>query len=173
MSDFGKKDILKLLNEFDTCLKGPVEIIICGGAAGIIQHNFNRGTMDIDIIQAIPKLSQLENAKKHIAEKFELSEDWLNDGAKGFIDFLPDDFTSRLISVKGGFKNLKVRVLSKVDLVIMKLAAFRPEDLMDVEIMGIGKKDIPVIQEAITKIASFDKNKAYTIEMFLKEKNIL
>ena len=173
MSDFGKKDILRLLKEFDGCLEEPVEIIICGGAAAIVQKYLNRGTLDIDILKAIPKLSKIKAAKLKIAEKNELSEDWLNDGAKGFIDFLPDDFIYRLTIINGDFKNLTVKVLSKVDLVIMKLAAFRPEDLVDIDRMKIDEEDIKIIKNAILKIANINKKKAYTIEMYLKEKKLL
>ena len=172
MNNLGKTEILKLLKEFDTLLNEPLEIIICGGAAGILSHGYSRATMDIDIVNSIPKLSTVESAIINIAEKYEISKKWLNDGVKGFVDYLPDDFRKRIIAIEGNFKFLKVFTLSKIDLLIMKLAAFRPEDLKDIELMEIGKNELSLIKTTLTKISSFDKKKAYLIEMFLKEKNL-
>ncbi len=57
-------------------------------------------------------------------------------------------------------------------LTVMKLAAFRPEDLQDISHMQITKEDIKIIQRAIGKIAHFDTKKAHIITLFLKEKNL-
>jgi hypothetical protein len=172
MNHFGKKEILNLLREFDSLIKKPVTIIICGGAAGILEHGFNRGTLDIDIIHSLPRLIELEDIRKMIADQYDLSDQWLNDGAKGFIDYLPDDFQSRLIPVKIKFKKLNASVLGKADLLVMKLAAFRPEDLLDLSRMNIDKDTIPIIKRTVNKIALFDNKKAHIMTLFLKEKGL-
>ena len=43
----------------------------------------------------------------------------------------------------------------------------------DIDRMKIDKKDLVIIKKAINKIASINKKKDYTIEMFLKEKKLL
>jgi hypothetical protein len=45
-----QKELLALLKELDDILIEPLEIIICGGAAGILSGAFSRGTMDIDLV---------------------------------------------------------------------------------------------------------------------------
>ena len=54
MNQFGKNEILNLLIEFDSLIKEPVSLIICGGAAGILEHEFNRSTLDINLLQCVP-----------------------------------------------------------------------------------------------------------------------
>ena len=172
MNQFGKQEILNILIEFDSQIKEPVSIIICGGAAGILEHEFNRSTLDIDIIHSLPRLIELQNIRKLIAEQHDLSDQWLNDGAKGFIDYLPNDFQSRLIPVKVKFYKLKASVLGMADLLVMKLAAFRPEDILDISRMKIDKETISIIKRAVDNIALFDNKRAHIMTLFLKEKGL-
>jgi hypothetical protein len=172
MSTFGQKEIISLLHQFDQSLEKPVEIVICGGAAGILMHGFDRSTLDIDIIESSPRLNEMRSALQQISEENNVSEKWINDGAKGFIDYLPDDFHSRLIPVDEGFHHLKASVLARPDLLMMKLVAFRPADLRDISLMDIDKEDVLIVKKAIAKIAGFDEKKALTITLFLKEKGL-
>jgi hypothetical protein len=173
MNNFGKTELFNLLYELDSMLECHVELIICGGAAGILVHNFSRGTMDIDILSSLPKLSVFKNACIKIAEKYGMSESWINDGAKGCVNYLPSDFEKRLIVLPGNFKNLSAFVLSRQDLLIMKLSAFRPEDIQDISYLDIVKDDAPILKKAMEEIAIFDSGKAHIIDLFLREKNIL
>ena len=172
MDDFGKNEIISLLKQFDRQLERPVEIVICGGAAGILMHGFGRSTLDIDIIESSPRLNEMRSALQQISDENNVSPKWINDGAKGFIDYLPDDFHSRLTPVDEGFCHLKASVLAKPDLLVMKLAAFRPSDLRDISLMDINKEDLLIVKKVIAKIAGFDEKKALTITLFLKEKGL-
>ena len=172
MEIFGEHEIIKLLKHLDKLIDDELEIILCGGAAGILKHTFSRSTLDIDLIASIPKISQFEKQIKMVADKYSLSEKWLNDAAKGYVDFLPKDFRKRLESFEADFKFLKVFMLSNVDLCIMKLAAFRPEDIQDLQSIKLLSTDKPIIRRTITRISKFDGKTALKMKLFLKEAGI-
>ncbi|OGJ86910.1 MAG: hypothetical protein A2487_05845 [Candidatus Raymondbacteria bacterium RifOxyC12_full_50_8] len=170
---FGKEGIVSLLRELDQTLSIQTQIIVCGGAAGILVHGLERDTLDINILAGEPPVAQLSKHIISLANKHGLPEKWINDGAKGYIDYLPDDFRDRLIRLKATFKHIKVYALSRVDLIIMKLAAFRPEDIEDIVFLKPETKDIPTITSAIDKISRFDAKTAHRIELYLKEKGLV
>jgi len=173
MANFGRAELLTLLHELDRRLTAPLEITVCGGAAGILCHGLRRGTLDIDVVQSLPALPATEAARRSVAEARGLGDGWLNDGAKGFVDYLPDGFMARRVPVGDHFARLRVFALARVDLLVMKLMAFRPEDIVDVLAMGIGGADIEVIRRTVDKVSRFDAKKAYAVTMFLKERSLL
>jgi|SRR3989339_576145 len=172
MDKFGEHEIIKLLKHLDKLIDDELEIILCGGVVGILRHTFSRNTLDIDLIASIPKISQFEKQIKMVAEKYSLSEKWLNDAAKGYVDFLPKDFRKRLEPFEADFKFLKVFMLSNVDLYVMKLAAFRPEDIQDLQSIELLVKDKAIIRRAVTRISKLDSKTALKMKLFLKETGI-
>ncbi len=52
------------------------------------------------------------------------------------------------------------------------LASFRPEDLEDIDNLGIKKEDVKIIKQAIQKISSFDKRTALRMKLFLEEREL-
>ena len=172
MDEFGAKEIIRLLKELDRLIDDHLEIILCGGAVGILKNTFPRSTLDIDVIASIPKISQFEKQIKMVANKFSISQKWLNDGAKGYVDFLPKDFRKRLEPLEKSFKFLEVFMLSNVDLYIMKLAAFRAEDILDLQNIKLSSKDKTIVCITVTHISSFDTKTALKMRLFLKESGI-
>lgn len=82
----GSADFLRLFAEVDDYLvdRNPagarIKAAVCGGAA-IAMMNQNRRTVDADIISdGMPQ--ELREAVKAIAQKNNIQEDWMNDGAK-------------------------------------------------------------------------------------------
>jgi hypothetical protein len=90
-----KQELVTLLRELDGLVSAPIEITICGGAAGILCHGFGRGTLDIDLVSSRPALSTVADACRKVAQAHEIAESWINDSAKGFVDYLPDGFLLR------------------------------------------------------------------------------
>lgn len=172
MDKFGANEIIKLLKELDRLIDDPLEIILCGGAVGILKNAFPRSTLDIDIITSVPKISQFEKQIEKVANKFSISDKWLNDAAKGYIDFLPKDFRQRLELLEKGFKFLEVSMLSNVDLYIMKLAAFRAEDILDLQNIELSGEDKTIVCSTVTHISNFDTKTALKMRLFLKETGI-
>ena len=86
MNDLSKKDMIKYFHEInERFLKNNIqgEILLTGGAALALVYNVRQSTMDIDAIYQ-PK-EYMANIIKSIAKKYDINEDWLNDGVKGFV----------------------------------------------------------------------------------------
>jgi len=166
----GREQLIRLLKELDARAGSAVHLIIGGGAAGILAHGLTRQTMDIDILCGTPPVSALHEKIVRLAEKHGLPETWINDGAKGYARYLPEDFTQRLTPLEINLKYLHVQILSKIDLFIMKLAAFRPEDIEDIRLLEPARDKLPIVMKAIEKISLFDQKAAMRMDMYLKEK---
>ena len=116
----------------------PVEIIIAGGAAGILLGIWapDRFTEDCDIVEISPPVQPrraVMQAAREAADEIGLNADWLNDHfmAFGTLDTLPDGWRQRWVTV-GTFGKLKVTSLGRQDLLAMKLYAGRSQDIQDI-----------------------------------------
>lgn len=81
-----KEKILELFERLNTLLaqKGEVgEIGIVGGTAMCLVYDARNSTQDVDAI--FKPTASIRKFVAQIAEEEHLAEDWLNDGAKGFL----------------------------------------------------------------------------------------
>lgn len=117
---------------------GTVEIVIAGGAAGMLLGIWSpdRVTEDCDIVEISPPTQPrraILQAAGETAEEIGLSRDWLNDHFMTFgaLDTLPDGWRQRSVKI-GTFDKLEVTSLGRQDLLAMKLYAGRPQDIQDI-----------------------------------------
>lgn len=123
MRELGRGDILALLRELGERLlsKGvDAQFYIVGGAAMLLAYGREQTTRDIDAIFE-PKATVYDEARAMAAERDWLTDDWLNDGVKGFIQG-PDPFTPQVIWSEPG---LSIQVASPKRLLAMKVASAR------------------------------------------------
>lgn len=104
-----------------------LKVIICGGLAVIAYGMTNRQTLDIDA-EVDSDFRVIERLKKNLKLPAELTTDisrW------SMVDIPPGyrERTVRLDIVKT--KNIKVFLLSPIDLIISKLRVFRDKDIED------------------------------------------
>ena len=103
-----------------------VDLIIVGGAAMVLLFGARDSTKDVDGFQldlaAGPRVAE---AAARVAMALELPADWLNDAAKGYVHGLS------VGPVLLETPTLRVRTLSPVQLLAMKLSSWR--DDLDVE----------------------------------------
>jgi len=166
-----REDMILLLKSIDSRLNSSATIVICGAAAGILAHNWERPTVDIDVLGSKPTVSEMSGILKQVAKDQRLGEDFVNDGPKGFSRYLTEDFKSRLLEIKGDFKNLNVYCLSKADLFVMKLASFRQQDLEDLSRMDLNINEREIVARSIDKISTFDPKTSMRMQYFLEEQN--
>jgi hypothetical protein len=121
---------------------GPVEIIIAGGAAGMLLGiwSADRVTEDCDIVEISPPIQPRRavlQAAREAAEELGLNPDWLNDHFMTFgtLDTLPDNWARRCVKI-GTFGKLEVTSLGRQDLLAMKLYAGRAQDIQDIHAQG-------------------------------------
>ncbi len=116
-----KEDIIRYLKILDNRLKEKDlkgEILIFGGSAMVLLFNARPSTEDIDAIFK-PKDKIYEIAKE-ISKEYKLSENWLNDSVKGFIE--SSEFEQKVLY---RFDNLAVYVPEPEYLLAMKCMSLR------------------------------------------------
>ena len=146
------------------------ELVIVGGAAAVLCQWLRRATTDIDVIEADPRLAAISAAVESVADDLGLSRTWLNDGAKGFHEVLPNDFRSRLVHV-GTYGALHVRAVSRQDFVLLKFYAFRDTDFEDLQRLQppLASGEIDFVRAQLSRIESFDAKKAHYIQLYLDQ----
>jgi hypothetical protein len=161
--------IISLLKELDRNVAEPCRIIICGGAAAIVGYGMKRFTGDIDILEPFPKSESFYKAVKDLSKIHSLDPKWINDGVKGFLDDLSPDFQKRLIPLSEGFRNLEVFIISKPDLITMKICAWREADKEDIEALGISQEDLTAINANLAHIEKHSPDRAHKAHLVLSE----
>lgn len=154
------QDALKLL---DKKLGTPITLILGGGGAMVLAHQFPLATMDLDAAPVGEDFSILDPLVKEIAKELNLPGDWLNPYFSTFSHTLPEDFKTRLIKVFSG-KSLTAQALGKEDMLILKCFAHRQKDIphakaltklgvdikfVEKHIESLRKKKIPGADEAL------------------------
>jgi hypothetical protein len=161
--------ILYLLRDLDKRLDQPCSIVICGGAAAIVAHGLKRFTGDIDIFEPNPKSKSFYNSVNDLIKSNGLDPSAINDGAKGFVDYLSPNYRQRLIPLNADFNNLKVSFISKPDFLTMKICAWRDTDIRDVVSLGISKDDLTIINENLAHLAHHSPDHAHKAHLVLAE----
>ena len=130
-----ESELLLALGNLDARLSTSFDVIIIGGAAMILRFRASRATRDVDVIVLRGNTAQLRRAVAAVAAEMDLPEDWLNDGAKGFATILSPDFEDRLQPFEYPFEHLHLYALGLPDQVVMKIIAFRAQDLEDLALL--------------------------------------
>lgn len=166
-------EILTLLRLLDQKLDRPEKLVCCGGMAVALAFGGKRQTFDLDVLGPLPLSLHLKQKVIEVADEVGADPHWLNDAVKGFVDYLPVDWESRLVSIDLGLKNLTLHSIGKPDLIMMKLRAARERDLADIEVLGINKEDVRIILENLERVEKFDPKAALHIRLQLEEWNLV
>lgn len=121
--------IMKLaFSALDKKIQKDVTLIMGGGGAMILAHQYPLATTDVDAIPKGMEIDELDPYVKAVALELNLPGDWLNPYFSTFSHTLPSDFSQRLIRVFNG-EYLKVDSLGKEEMLIMKCFAHRDKDV--------------------------------------------
>jgi hypothetical protein len=130
MGTFTRNEIeegLKRLGELAQAKELHIQLTLVGGAVMVLRFNARPSTRDIDAVILQPRETRLvrELARK-VANEFEWAEDWLNDGAKGYLVGISD---GPIVFQAPG---IEARAPSMEQLLAMKLSAWRDDiDISD------------------------------------------
>lgn len=149
MSDLLSKSIfLKALKRLDELLAQEITLLIGGGGAMILAHNFPLSTADLDAIPKSHPPEVLDPQVKQISKELDLPPDWLNPYFSTFTHTLPQDYGQRLIKVFDGH-NLEALALGREDLLIMKCFAGRAKDIPHARALIKAGADIKFVEKHI------------------------
>ena len=137
---------LKRLGELAQARGIHIQLTLVGGAVMVLRFNARSSTRDIDAVILEPREARLvRELAKSVAEEFDWTEDWLNDGAKGY-----------LVGISNGpivfqAPGIEARTPSLEQLLAMKLSAWRDDiDVSDarrlLQEVGKGRKKDDVWQ---------------------------
>ncbi len=145
MATFTRKEIAEGIERLgqlavETGIK--IELVLVGGALMVLRFRARESTRDVDVAILAPTDAQkVRELARRVAEEHGWPEDWLNDGAKGYLIGLSSGPV--VISAPG----IEVRSPDTTQLLAMKLSAWRDDvDIADAsrlleEIKG-GRDDI-------------------------------
>jgi len=89
MATFSRQEIqdgLRRLGELAQAQGLHVRLALVGGAAMVLAYEARQSTRDVDVVILSPAEARLvRNLVKRIAAERDWPEDWLNDGAKGYL----------------------------------------------------------------------------------------
>jgi predicted nucleotidyltransferase len=130
MATFSREEIqdgLRRLGELAQARGLHVRLTLVGGAVMVLGYQARQSTRDVDAVIVAPKEARLVRIMaKQVAEELEWPEDWLNDGAKGYLVGISDG--AILFSAPG----IEARAPSLEQLLAMKLSAWRDDlDISD------------------------------------------
>lgn len=120
---------LRHLGELALEQSTPIELIVVGGAAMVLAYDARESTQDVDSLILHPQIAAI--ARKmivQVAQERGLSEDWLNDGAKGYLHGYSD---GGIVFESAG---ITIRCPATAQLLAMKLSAWRDDvDIADAQ----------------------------------------
>lgn len=129
-TELGVEDIRSLLEDLGRRLEAQgvhATVYIVSGAAMALEMNVRRVTADIDAI--FHPEATVEAIAAEMATEHGLRHDWLNQSARAFVP--GGDASAIALDVPG----IAVALASPEHLLAMKLAAFRPTDVPDLELL--------------------------------------
>ena len=149
MATFSREEIetgLKRLGELAQAKGLYVQLTLVGGAVMVLRFDARPSTRDVDAVILLPPEARLvRELAKQVAEEQDWNEDWLNDGAKGYLVGISE---GPLLFQSPG---IEARAPSMEQLLAMKLSAWRDDvDIADarrlLQEVGRGRKQDEVWQ---------------------------
>jgi Nucleotidyltransferase of unknown function (DUF6036) len=164
-----KEMMLNALQHLDQKLDRPVTLIIGGGGAMLLAHQFPLVTTDLDGIPAQGvNIGEIDSLVKQVAIELKIPPDWLNPYYSTFTHVLPSDYGSRLQSVCS-LAHLTVLALSKDDLLIMKCFAGRLKDRIHAKALIEGGARVEFVEKHLEELKKRNIPKATQALDFLDE----
>lgn len=120
--------LLDFLDEVDKELKRKIVVVAVGGTAMTLLKA-KSSTIDVDFTIPGEYYDEFETAKKIVQPGFRV--DLFHDGAV-FLNMLPEDYLKRSIPIKTKLKNIDLRALQPLDIVVTKIGRFDGRDEQDI-----------------------------------------
>ena len=121
--------LLDFLGEIDKELTRKIVVVAVGGTAMTLLKA-KSSTIDVDFTIPSQYYGDFERAKDILQPGFQV--DLYHDGAV-FLNMLPDDYLKRSKLIKTKLKNIDLRTLYHVDIVVTKICRLEARDVQDIE----------------------------------------
>lgn len=121
--------LLDFLGELDKELSRKIIVVAVGGTAMTLLKA-KPSTIDVDFTIPAEYYDEFEAVLKIVPHGFTVH--YFHDGAV-FVNMLPEDYLEKSISIKTKTKNIDLRALHPVDIVVTKIGRLDRRDLEDIE----------------------------------------
>lgn len=129
MAILTKQEITRALERLGKLAQGQgqsIELLLMGGAAMVLMYDARPSTRDVDVLILSPQQASIvRKLAGQVAQEYNLPQDWLNDGAKGYLVGISQG--TLVFSAPG----IIVKSPAIAQLLAMKLSAWR--DDVDIE----------------------------------------
>ena len=154
--------LLDFLEEVDDELSRKIMLVAVGGTAMTLLKG-KPSTRDVDFTIPGKFYDEFDQAMRNIPHGFEV-QCW-HDGAV-FVNMLPDDYLKRSKPIKTKMKNISLRALHPVDIIVTKIGRLNERDIEDIEScikkFKIKKEDI---KERAKQLGYVGSEKSYKINL--------
>jgi hypothetical protein len=124
-----KSGLIGLLEAVDAELRRKIMLVAAGGTAMTLL-DLKPSTIDIDFTGPSDDIREFNLVQKKIAHGFKI--DTWSDGAV-FSQILPEDYLAKSIGISTKLRNIDLRVLHPMDIVVTKIGRLNERDLQDIE----------------------------------------
>ena len=124
-----KTGLVDFLDIVDREMKRKITLVAVGGTAMTLL-DLKPSTIDIDFTAPSDDLHDFKEALKSVPHGFKI--DCWADGMV-FSQILPEDYLKRSITVKTELKNISLRALHPVDIVVTKAGRLDERDIQDID----------------------------------------
>ena len=143
-------------------LREPVSLTLGGSSALILTGALQRPTADGDVIESSPDLGRLSLTVRQVEAVEEIPAGWLNGSIQSYAYVLPPDYRARLVRLPPFDPRglLTVSLLSRQDVILMKVFGQRPRDVQDVVVLRPTPNELAFVEAQIPRIARHEPEKA-------------
>ena len=124
-----KQQLFDFLEEVEKELQKKIILVAAGGTAMTLL-NAKPSTIDVDFTIPAKYFDEFKRALELTPHGFKV--DFWHDGAV-FITMLPDDYLKRSKPIRTKLKNIDLRALHPVDVVVTKISRLDDRDVEDIE----------------------------------------
>ncbi len=128
MVSLNKKQLLDFLEELDEELECAITVVAVGGTAMTL-HNSKTSTIDVDFTIPTESFSEFHRVLDLIPHGFRV--DTWNNGMV-FSQALPDDYLKKSKPIRTKMKNMKLRALDPLDIIVTKIGRLNERDKEDI-----------------------------------------
>lgn len=127
---FDKTSLIDFLEVLDKEFSRKVTLVAVGGTAMTLL-NLKPSTIDVDFTIPHEDVREFENVIKKVPHGFKIY--YWTDGMV-FSQILPDDYLKKSIPIKTRLKNISLKALHPLDIIVTKIGRLNEKDLQDIEI---------------------------------------
>ena len=133
-----KLDLKEYLDLIDKQLQQKITVVAVGGTAMTL-YGLKEATKDVDFcVQTKGDWAAIQSAAKKTRSNFRLD---LFQGGHIYALQLPDNYAKKAQPIKTKLRNLEVRLLSPIDIIITKTARLNERDIEDIRTL-VSKKRV-------------------------------